>query len=283
MSPSSPQLSTPPASSPPSTEPPPSPANKTSPSTSSNFPRSEVGLPDSCENIDSVTTPEMTVAFIKAISLLPHHFEQLVERLRPDCIVSDMFFPWTIDITDKLNIPRVVFHGTSYFALCIAHSMQKYKPHESAARETEPFLVPKLPHPIEIMRSQVADFVKTRTPFTHLLDKVDEADSRTYGIVMNSFYELEPDYVKHYREEVIGSNRAWHIGPVSLCNRHEIDMAERGSKAFIDPNQCLDWLDSRDPGSVLYFCFGSMCDLSDAHLMEIALALEASGHHLFGW
>eukprot|EP00268_Persea_americana_P049914 TRINITY_DN5392_c0_g1_i1.p1 TRINITY_DN5392_c0_g1~~TRINITY_DN5392_c0_g1_i1.p1 ORF type:complete len:228 (-),score=50.92 TRINITY_DN5392_c0_g1_i1:11-694(-) len=54
-------------------------------------------------------------------------------------------------------------------------------------------------------------------------------------------------------------------------------MAERGKKAFIDPTQCTDWLGSREPGSVLYVCFGSLCQLSGAQLMEIAVALEASG------
>ncbi|KAJ8632023.1 hypothetical protein MRB53_025359 [Persea americana] len=242
------------------------------------LPFSEAGLPEGCENLDSVTSPEMTLAFLKAVNLLLHPFEQLVERLHPDCIVSDMFLPWTIDVTEKFNIPRLVFHGTSYFALCVSNSIQRYAPHESVSTETEPFLVPKLPHPIEITKSQMPDFLKSQTPFKETMQKVKEADSRSYGVVMNSFYELEPDYEKHYREEVIGSDRAWHIGPVSLCNRDQIDMAERGKKAFIDANQCLDWLSSRQPGSVLYFCFGSTCDLIGAQLMEIAVALEASGH-----
>ncbi|KAJ8632031.1 hypothetical protein MRB53_025367 [Persea americana] len=121
-------------------------------------------------------------------------------------------------------------------------------------------------------RSQLPDSVKTRTPFTEVMERIKEADSRSYGVVMNTFYELEPDYVKHYREEVRGSNRAWHIGPVSLCNKNEKDMAERGNKAFIDPNQCLDWLGSREPGSVIYVCLGNLFPVGGAQLMEIAMA-----------
>ncbi|RWR87361.1 scopoletin glucosyltransferase-like protein [Cinnamomum micranthum f. kanehirae] len=242
------------------------------------LPCSEAGLPDGCETLDSAISLGMTMAFRKALTLLQQPFERLVQSHRPDCIVSDMFLPWTVDVAEKLGLPRLVFNGSSFFHLCVCDGIDKFlSHHESAATETEPFLVPKLPHPIEMTRSQLPDSVKTRTPFTEIIERIKEADSRSYGVVMNSFYELEPDYVKHYREEVVGSNRAWHIGPVSLCNKDEKDMAERGNKASIDPNQCLDWLSSREPSSVIYVCLGSLFQVSGAQMMEIAMALEASG------
>ncbi|XXG75676.1 hypothetical protein AAC387_Pa08g0198 [Persea americana] len=241
------------------------------------FPCSEAGLPDGCESLDLAVSHGMTMAFTKALALLHHPFEQLVECHRPDCLVSDMFFPWTVEVAAKFGIPRLAFHGTGFFAVCAGNSVERYSPHESVATDTEPFLVPKLPHPIEMTRSQLPDFLKTRTPLTEMMERFQESINQSYGVVMNSFYELEPDYVKHYREEVIGSNRAWHIGPVSLCNKDEKDMAERGNKAAIDPNQCLDWLCSRDPATVVYVSFGSLSHRGRAQLMEIALALEASG------
>ncbi|RWR87360.1 flavonoid 7-O-glucosyltransferase [Cinnamomum micranthum f. kanehirae] len=241
------------------------------------FPCSEASLPDGCESLDLAVSQGMGMAFTEALALLHHPFEQLVEGHRPDCIVSDMLFPWTVEVAAKFNIPRLVFHGTGFFAICAGNSIERYSPHESVATDTEPFLLPKLPHPIEMTRSQVPDFLKTRTPFTELMERVQESINQSYGVVMNSFYELEPDYVKHYREEVRGSIKAWHIGPVSLCNKDQIDMAERGKKAFIDPTQCMDWLGLRDPGTVVYVSFGSLSQMGGAQLMEIALALEASG------
>ncbi|KAJ8632028.1 hypothetical protein MRB53_025364 [Persea americana] len=241
------------------------------------FPCSEAGLPDGCESLDLAVSHGMTMAFTKALALLHHPFEQLVECHRPDCLVSYMFFPWTVEVAAKFGIPRLAFHGTGFFAVCAGNSIERYSPHESVATDTEPFLVPKVPHPIEMTRSQLPDFLKTRTPLTEMMERFQESINQSYGVVMNSFYELEPDYVKHYREEVIGSNRAWHIGPVSLCNKDEKDMAERGNKAAIDPNQCLDWLGSRDPATVVYVSFGSLSHRGRAQLMEIALALEASG------
>lgn len=101
-----------------------------------------------------------------------------------------------------------------------------------------------------------------------------DADKRSYGAVMNTFYELEPDYVEHYRT-VIG-RRAWHIGPVSLCNEDMIRSSTDGN------HECLSWLDEKEPGSVLYVCFGSLSTFSGEQIREIALGLEAS-HHAFIW
>ena len=87
--------------------------------------------------------------------------------------------------------------------------------------------------------------------------------------LLYSFYELELAYVDHYRN-VLGT-KSWHIGPVSLCN---INTA--------DKHDCLKWLDSKKPNSIVYVCFGSVANFNDAQLFEIALGLEASGQE-FIW
>ena len=66
------------------------------------------------------------------------------------------------------------------------------------------------------------------------------------------------------------------IGPVSLCNRDVEDKAQRGKKAFIDEHECLKWLNSKKPNSVLYICFGTVANFDASHLKEIAIALVIS-------
>ncbi|KAG6793153.1 hypothetical protein POTOM_002344 [Populus tomentosa] len=82
---------------------------------------------------------------------------------------------------------------------------------------------------------------------------------------------------------VIG-RKAWHIGPLSLCNRDTRDKMQRGGVASIDEDECLRWLAMKKSSSVLYICFGSMSktDFSAAQLFEIAKALTASGQN-FIW
>ncbi|PSS02691.1 Scopoletin glucosyltransferase [Actinidia chinensis var. chinensis] len=107
-----------------------------------------------------------------------------------------------------------------------------------------------------------------------------EAEAASYGVVVNSFRELEPAYAEHYKK-VIG-RKVWHIGPVSLSNRDNEDKARRGNKTSIDEHECLNWLASKKPNSVLCVCFGSLSNFSTARLLEIAMGLEASGQQ-FIW
>ena len=66
---------------------------------------------------------------------------------------------------------------------------------------------------------------------------MSESEVRSYGVLMNSFHELEPAYSEHYRK-VMG-RKAWHIGPLSLCNRNIEDKAEREHVASIGEHECL--------------------------------------------
>lgn len=99
-------------------------------------------------------------------------------------------------------------------------------------------------------------------------------------MLVNSFYELEPAYVDHYRN-VIG-RKAWHVGPVSLCNRNAEEKAQRGTESSIDEHECLKWLGSKKPNSVVYVCFGTNSRFPASQLREIALGLEGSGQE-FIW
>ncbi|KAK2643968.1 hypothetical protein Ddye_019163 [Dipteronia dyeriana] len=76
--------------------------------------------------------------------------------------------------------------------------------------------------------------------------------------------------------------KAWHIGPVWLCNRDFEDKAWRGKLSSIDEHECLEWLSSKKPDSGVYICFGTLTEFSSAQLLEITLGFEASGQE-FMW
>ncbi|XP_059654558.1 scopoletin glucosyltransferase-like [Cornus florida] len=246
------------------------------------FPAEEAGLPDGCENVDQIHSEDMVPNFFKATTMLQGPLEHAIEEGHPDCLVADMFFPWATDIAAKFNIPRLVFHGTSVFALCAGENMRLYKPQKNVSSDYEPFIVPNLPHEVKITKMQLADHDKEdiETDFSKLLDKAIETEMTSFGVVVNSFHELEPAYADHYRR-VLG-RKAWHIGPVSLCNREVEDKAQRGKETSIDKLACLKWLDSKKPNSVIYVCFGSGAGFATSQLYEIAMGLEASGQE-FIW
>ncbi|XP_057963673.1 abscisate beta-glucosyltransferase-like isoform X2 [Malania oleifera] len=207
-------------------------------------------------------------------SVLQEPLHRLLTELRPDCFVFDMFHSWSADVVDGLGIPRIVFTGNGCFSRCAENSLRRHAPHEKVDSDFEPFLLPGLPNRIELTRSQLPIFVRTGPGGG---DRMRRSMQNNFGVLVNSFYELEPAYADYFKKEI--TNRAWLIGPVSLCNRNVEDKVERGKDQIsIDAQNCLDWLDSKNPNSVLYVSFGSLARIPPTQLVEIAYGLEASGH-----
>ncbi|PRQ22285.1 putative flavonol 3-O-glucosyltransferase [Rosa chinensis] len=214
------------------------------------FPSAEVGLPEECERADLITTPEMEGKFFTATRLLEPQLEQILDQHRPHCLVADFFFPWATDVAAKFGIPRLYFHATGLFPLCATLSVMIHQPHKNLLSETESIL-------------------DDEAEFSKFWKAALECEKRSYGVIINSFYELEPDYADHYRK--VYGRKTWHIGPVSLFDKAAENMAAA------EQHQCFKWLDSKKPNSVVYVCFGSMINFADCQLLEIAAGLEASG------
>ncbi|KAJ7972315.1 Glycosyltransferase [Quillaja saponaria] len=214
------------------------------------FPFEEAGLPEGCENIDMLPSADLGTNFSTAIKLMQKPAEELFEilTLKPNCIISDMCIPWTAQIAKKHHIPRIAFHGFSSFALLCLHNVYNSKVQLPAS------LDPKL-----------KDFTEQR-----LMD----ADVNSEGVIINTFEELEKEYVKGYKK--VRKDKARCIGPVSLCNKNELDKTQRGNKTSVDEHQCLEWLNLQQLNSAVYVCLGSLCNLIPLQLVELAVGLEAS-------
>ncbi|XP_076917384.1 solanidine UDP-glucose glucosyltransferase 1-like [Bidens hawaiensis] len=229
-----------------------------------NFPSSEVGLPVGIELINSAPTQEMAGSVFRGMMMLQPKFEQVIRELAPDCIFSDMFFPWTVDLADQLNIPRLLFYPSCFFYHSVLHSLRVYKPHESVTSESERFVVPNLPDNITMTRAEMSEHLKTKTEFGKILELIYESEKRSYGFVHDTFYEMEPAYVDHFKKTK--GVKVWHIGPLFRFFNRVSDYK----------HDCLSWLDYQHPKSVIYICFGSMASFLEAQITEIALALEDS-------
>jgi len=103
------------------------------------------------------------------------------------------------------------------------------------------------------------------------------------GILVNTGGELESPFIEYIGKEI--EKPIWAAGPFlpssfwdqsgpSTTITH--DSAIRNRKSSIDEEQCLEWLNSKAPASVLYVCFGSEVGPSDEEIRELALGLEAA-------
>lgn len=132
-----------------------------------------------------------------------------------------------------------------------------------------------LPDPVEFRKSELPKSIEE--DFTKFSLEIMQADAQSYGVIFNTFEEMEHKYVTEYRKtREKSTENVWCVGPVSLCNDEKLDLAERGNKASIDQDECIKWLDGQQPSSVVYASMGSLCNLGTSQLIELGLGLEAS-------
>ncbi|OIT33809.1 PREDICTED: UDP-glycosyltransferase 73D1-like [Nicotiana attenuata] len=241
------------------------------------FPSEQVGLPPGCENLDSVPSRDLIRNFYTALNSLqkPVEFFLTEHDVPPSCIISDKCLSWTSQTARKFNVPRIVFHGMCCFSLLSSHNLKIHRPYLHVKSDTERFVVPGLPmHNIEILKNQLPGAFMQLPDLDDIRDKMEEAESSAYAVVVNTFTQLENGCAEEYSKAI--NKKVWCIGPVSLCNKNILDMYQRGNKPSIDEKQCVKWLDTMKNKSVLYCCLGSQCRLIAAQLKEIGLGLEAS-------
>ncbi|CAN1770460.1 UDP-glycosyltransferase 73D1 [Linum perenne] len=241
------------------------------------FPCQQVGLPPGYENLDVLPSPVFLKRFYDALELLEDPLESKLRELMPgpNCLISDRCLSWTSRMADRIGIPRIVFHGMSCFALLSSLNIRMSKAHLSSADEYEPFLVPGMPKPFHVSRAQLPGSFVRLPELDDVRNKMQEAETTSFGVVVNTFEELEHGCVQEYQNAI--GKKVWCVGSVSLRNMHSLDKFERGNKPSIDETLILEWLDERQPRSVIYACLGSLCRLIPAQLIELGLGLEASG------
>lgn len=241
------------------------------------LPLAEVGLPEGCETLDKLPSSESSTKLFKAMDLLQQPMEDLIRELSPppDCIISDFCFPWTTDVARRFNIPRLVFPGTGCFWLLCKHVAYNCNIMERIESDTERFVLPGLPDRVEVTKLHIiGSSKKTKDDQNGFFARAIEADIAANGIVVNTFNELEREYVKEYSKA--RDKKVWCIGPVSLCNKDNQDIVERGNTAAINEHDCLKWLHERESGSVLYVCLGSTVRVSAQQAIELGLGLEST-------
>ncbi|CAK9138854.1 unnamed protein product [Ilex paraguariensis] len=185
------------------------------------FPSVEAGLPEGCENFDEVPSFDLVKNFTAATVMLQQPLEQMLEKLKPgpSCIISDKSLAWTVDTARKFRIPRLIFDGMSCFTQLITHKLYISKAYENVP-DSESFVVPGLPDQIELTKAQLPGAFNPGSKAMDMQDfreRIREAEIDAYGVIINSFEELEQRYVDEFRK--IRGDKVWCIGPLSLCNK----------------------------------------------------------------
>ncbi|XAR71459.1 Scopoletin glucosyltransferase [Bertholletia excelsa] len=246
------------------------------------------GLPKGCENTTQLPSMEFFVPFLEATKQLQKPFEQVLQQLvcqsnkNTICVISDFFLCWTLSSCQAFGLPRLVFHGMGVLALSIIKTAWVHAPSILGpdTSSDDPVHLPGLDIPFVLRVRELPEGVDRPNrddPFTKFMAEVAEAETNSWGIIVNSFSELEGSYVSCLESFYQNGAKAWCIGPLSL---HDIKRVPLSLNNQHPDEMIMKWLSAKEEheAKVIYVSFGTQAEVTDSQLDEVAYGLEESGH-----
>ncbi|KAF4388428.1 hypothetical protein F8388_012405 [Cannabis sativa] len=210
------------------------------------------------------------------------------------CVVSDGVMSFTLDAAQELGIPEVLFWTTSACGfLGYVHYKELVQkgltPLKDESYLTNGYLntpIDWIPGMKNIRLRDIPTFMRTTDPNDNMLQFVLTETERAHkasAIILNTFYDLERDVLDSLN--TILTPPVYSIGSLSLLANQipsTIPNSDVGSNLWKEDPTCLDWLDSKQPSSVVYVNFGSITVMTPAQLTEFAWGL-ANSEKTFLW
>ncbi|KAI4388028.1 hypothetical protein MLD38_000404 [Melastoma candidum] len=234
------------------------------------FPRDIPCVPPQVESTDQLPTMSLFPEFASATVAMKPVFERSLQSLAgpsPAFLVSDGFLWWTLESASRFGIPRLVFYGMNSYAMAVSRSVVEEKLFDVPASDDEPIALREFPW-VKVTKNDFDPILrKTDKVFSNFFGNVVLATSRSYGLVVNSFRELESAFLEKWNMK--WGPKAWCVGP--LCPLEPRELSPESSMR--------KWLDDKltQGQRVLYIAFGSQAELSDRQIKEIEIGLENSG------
>ncbi|RVW61389.1 Gallate 1-beta-glucosyltransferase [Vitis vinifera] len=194
------------------------------------------------------------------------------EQDRPvSCLINNPFIPWVSDVAADLGIPSAMLWVQS--CACFSTYYHYYHGLVPFPSEAEPEIDVQLPCMPLLKYDEVASFLYPTTPYPFLrraiLGQYRNLD-KPFCILMDTFQELEPEVIE-YMSKICPIKP---VGPL-YKNPKVPNAAVRGD--FMKADDCIEWLDSKRPSSIVYVSFGSVVYLKQDQVDEIAYGLLNSG------
>nr|XP_048335667.1 linamarin synthase 2-like isoform X1 [Ziziphus jujuba var. spinosa] len=252
------------------------------------------GLPPS--DRDATQYPPAICESTRKNCLAP--FKDLLRRLNKSsvppvsCIVSDGVMSFAIKAGEELGIPEAQFWTASacgfmgylHFDELVKRGIVPFKDGSFMHDGTLNTPIDWIPGMKDIRFKDLPSFVRTQDANETMFDFMgSEAQNclNSTAIVFNTFDEFE-----HQVLEAISAKfpNIYTIGPVPLLGRHVPDTPYKslGSSLWKEDSNCLQWLNQREPNSVVYVNYGSVTVMSDEHFKEFAWGL-ANSKQYFLW
>ncbi|XP_059631961.1 7-deoxyloganetin glucosyltransferase-like [Cornus florida] len=256
------------------------------------------GLPAS--DSDSTQDPPIIGKSIRENCLAP--FRDLLVKLNDTAssnvppvtsIVSDGFMTFTITAAEEFGLPVVLLWTLSACGFMGFYQLRPLverglAPLKDPSDLTNGFLdapVDWIPGMKNMRLKDLPIFFGTTDPndivFNYTMEATERAPKAS-AIVLHTFDALEPEVLNTLASMF---PLVYTIGPLQLLlnqiPEQEQCLSSVGYNLWKEEVECLQWLNSKQPNSVIYVNFGSVVVMKPQEVLEFGLGLANSNHSFF--
>ncbi|KAL7618471.1 hypothetical protein Lser_V15G03145 [Lactuca serriola] len=226
------------------------------------------------------------------------YFLDLVARLEipVTCIIGDGMTPFTVDAAETLKVPTMqfwTFSASAFWGYYQAPNLieKKLIPLKDESYLTNGYLdtiIDWIPGFEAIRLKDLPGYVRTTDPNDvdyNFVIECAKATRKISNIIIHTFEDLESTVIKALNPIF---PHIYTIGPLELLLKHiqnEQETKKLDNKSYSlwkEEPECLNWLQSKEPNSVIYVNFGSLAVMSSQQLLEFGWGI-ANSNHYFLW
>ncbi|GAV63591.1 UDPGT domain-containing protein [Cephalotus follicularis] len=255
-------------------------------------------IPDGLPPSDDNTTQDIPSLCASVIKNCLAPFKHLLLKLNDaslssnvptvTCIVSDSCMGFTVDAAEEFGVPNVSFCIFSACSLiCFLHYRQLVESNYTALKGESNITNESLDTVIDFITGIEGITMRYIPTFFRMTDPDDivlkfiaievERMKRASGIIIHTYDALEHDVLLALSSML---PPVYSIGPLShLANQiqnDDLNLLGSNLNLWLEDSQCLEWLDSKEPNSVVYVSFGSITVMTSDQLVEFAWGLANS-------
>lgn len=203
----------------------------------------------------------------------------LIEKLKSsgcpvDCVVYDAFLPWALDVAKKFGLVGAVFFTQS----CTVNNIY-YHVHQGMLTLplSEPEVVVSGLFPLQACDLPSLVYLYGSYPdfFNMLVNQFSNIEKVDW-VFCNTFYKLE-EKVVDWMAKICPLRTIGPTLPSAYLDKRLGDDKDYGLN-MLKPvtGACMEWLDSKPNGSVVYASYGSFAKLEPEQMEELAWGLRRS-------
>ncbi|KAH6823633.1 UDP-glucosyl transferase 85A3 [Perilla frutescens var. hirtella] len=250
-------------------------------------------IPDGLPPSDADATQDIPSLCVSTTTTCLEPFCDLLSKINSSeappvtCIVSDGVMSFTLKAAEQFRLPEVLFWTTSACGL-LAYTQYRdlvekgYTPLQDMRQVTDGYLettINWIPGMNNMKLRDIPSFIRTTDPDDVMLNfLIQEAAAipKAKALILNTFDALERDSLDALSAMF---PRVYSVGPLQLMMDHVLDqhIKSLSSSLWKEESDCLKWLDTMEPESVVYVNFGSITVMTADQMTEFAWGLAKSG------